>query len=267
MSDFKIYHAPVSYYSMMVRMAFADLEIEDVSYEKIDIHHEMAHLHPDYIKKNPNMTIPTVEHEGRFFTESKNVIEFLASEYADTEIVQTCTQELSEWLEAHYQQGIEYFTVSHLVKRYPFFKYAFAWRMEKGLQEIEKYRPDHPELNAAYTRKLGLLRWRQYHLHEKESFESSEEFMLALLRKMHTKLSDDRPYIMGDQYSLIDSLNTVFLARVMQVNGTLGTDRYLRKYWQRLKKREQFKQANILYKSPVKGFWAIWERPIKRISL
>jgi Glutathione S-transferase, N-terminal domain len=55
----RLYHAASSYYSMIARLALAE---GGIAYEPVfvEIHFRMAQQQPDYVRLNPNMTVPTL---------------------------------------------------------------------------------------------------------------------------------------------------------------------------------------------------------------
>jgi glutathione S-transferase len=55
----RLYHAPSSYYSMIARLALAE---GGIAHEPVfvDIHFRMSQQQPDYVRLNPNMTVPTL---------------------------------------------------------------------------------------------------------------------------------------------------------------------------------------------------------------
>src|SRR5262245_46513724 len=55
----RLYHAPSSYYSMIARLALAE---GGIAYEPVfvEIHVRMTQQQPDYVRLNPNMTVPTL---------------------------------------------------------------------------------------------------------------------------------------------------------------------------------------------------------------
>src|ERR1700748_2147568 len=71
----RLYHTPSSYYSMIARLALAEGRI---AYEPVfvDIHFRATQQKPDYVRLNPNMTVPTLVLADRILHQSRDIAEY-----------------------------------------------------------------------------------------------------------------------------------------------------------------------------------------------
>ena len=109
----RLYHAPSSYYSMIARLALRE---GGRAYEPIfvDIHFRMAQQEPDYVRLNPNMTVPTLALPDRTLPQSRDIAEY-ALGVADDEL----DAETRSWTDLHYGFPIEEFTFGGMLARNP----------------------------------------------------------------------------------------------------------------------------------------------------
>jgi ganglioside-induced differentiation-associated protein 1 len=68
----RLYHALSSYYSMIARLALVE---GGIAYEPVvvDIHVKMVQQRPDYVRLNPNMTVPTLVLADRILDQSRTL--------------------------------------------------------------------------------------------------------------------------------------------------------------------------------------------------
>jgi tetrachloro-p-hydroquinone reductive dehalogenase len=109
----RLYHAPSSYYSMIARLALAE---GGIAYEPVfvDIHFRMSQQQPDYVRLNPNMTVPTLVLADRILDQSRDI-----AEYALGVSEATLDGETKAWLDLHYAYPIEELTFGGVLARNP----------------------------------------------------------------------------------------------------------------------------------------------------
>ena len=100
----RLYHALSSYYSMIARLALVE---GGIAYESraIDIHFRMVQQQPDYVRLNPNMTVPTLVLPDRILDQSRDI-----AEYALGVGEATIDGDTKSWLDLHYGYPIEELT-------------------------------------------------------------------------------------------------------------------------------------------------------------
>src|SRR6185437_6091574 len=109
----RLYHAPSSYYSMIARLALAE---GGVAYEPVfeEIHVRMRQQQPDYVRLNPNMTVPTLVLPDRILDQSRDI-----AEYALGVREATLDGETKAWLDLHYAYPIEELTFGGILAHNP----------------------------------------------------------------------------------------------------------------------------------------------------
>src|SRR5215831_8527833 len=109
----RLYHALSSYYSMIARLALIE---GGIAYESsvIDIHLKMVQQQPDYVRLNPNMTVPTLVLPGRNLDQSRDIaVHALGVSEA------TLDGDTKAWLDLHYGYEVEQLTFGGLLARNP----------------------------------------------------------------------------------------------------------------------------------------------------
>src|SRR6185437_8191340 len=107
----RLYHAPSSYYSMIARLALAE---GGVAYEPVfeEIHVRMRQQQPNYVRLNPNMTVPTLVLADRILDQSRAIAEYALGVGAPDD-------EAKAWLDLHYLYPIEELTFGGILARNP----------------------------------------------------------------------------------------------------------------------------------------------------
>jgi ganglioside-induced differentiation-associated protein 1 len=240
----ELYHAPSSYYSMIARFALAE---KGVAYRPVfvDIHARMSQQAPDYVRLNPNMTVPTLVGPGLVLTESRNIAQYaygLAAGQAD--------KETSGWLDLHYSFPIEELTFGRLIVRRRLARVIVPRRLEAAKRRLTELAAAHPDLAALYRRRADVMASRilgfDPHLLATLDQRRSDE-AIGLLDRLETTLSDDRETLVASGFGLADIVWTVFLAR-MEFTG-MGAEILkrpaLERYWRRGQQRPSFVAADI----------------------
>jgi len=120
----RLYHALSSYYSMIARLALAE---GGIAYEPVvvDIHLKMVQQQPDYVRLNPNMTVPTLVLADRILDQSRDI-----AEYALGASEATLDGETKAWLDLHYGYPIEELTFGGLLARNPLARIMIPKRLD-----------------------------------------------------------------------------------------------------------------------------------------
>src|SRR5512139_1329180 len=105
----RLYHALSSYYSMIARLALVE---GGIAYEPavVDIHDRMIQQQPDYVRLNPNMTVPTLVLADRMLDQSRDF-----AEYALGVRAATLDGGAKAWLELHNGYPLEELTFGGLL--------------------------------------------------------------------------------------------------------------------------------------------------------
>ena len=140
----RLYHALSSYYSMIARLALIE---GGIAYESvvIDIHLKMVQQQPDYVRLNPNMTVPTLVLPDRILDQSRDI-----AEYALGVSEATIDGETKAWLDLHYGYPIEELTFGGILARNPLARIMIPKRLEATRRQLLALAARNPDLAAVY---------------------------------------------------------------------------------------------------------------------
>ena len=186
-----LYHGDISNCSMRVRMTLEEKGLEWVSHH-IDLK-KKENVTEEYFGINPNGLVPTLVHDGVVHIESNEIIDYLDLTFPDPSLRQDQVEaEMLDWLRLAGS--------IHVPAIKP---YVYATKMQKKLQKTE-------EEERRYENLQQNEELKSFHSKHAGSSQFTEEDISAAERRLNevfTKLDDtlaDRPWIMGDDYSLAD---------------------------------------------------------------
>src|SRR5215510_11318475 len=135
-----LYHALSSYYSTIARLALIE---GGIAYESavIDIHVKMVQQQPDYVRLNPNMTVPTLVLPDRILDQSRDI-----AEYALGVSTATLDGDTKAWLDLHYGYPIEELTFGGLLARNPLARIMVPRRLESVRRRLLERAAQNPDL-------------------------------------------------------------------------------------------------------------------------
>jgi len=248
MPTLALYHNPLSVCSMKTRLALEEKGLEWTG-RKIDIVHAQEQLEPWYIRLNSNGVIPTLSHtngETKVITNSATIIRYVASLTEGNSLLPTNNEDV---------QTMEKLITSADDIDLQILSYARHPSMEKSEAildlRIEKSRAlaiEHPELaesyNASAERSL-----------KNKNFRADTEFVDQIEKDAHASLTfaesqlAHNTYLVGETYTLADVIWTVVLSRLelLGYDDWLSADSFpfIAKYYEAMKNRKSFKDANI----------------------
>ncbi len=240
----RLYHARSSYYSMIARLALIE---GGVAYEPVvvDIHLRMAQQRPDYVRLNPNMTVPTLVLPDRVLDQSRDI-----AEYALGVGEATLDGDTKAWLDLHYGYPIEELTFGGLLARNPLARIMIPKRLESIRRRLLERAAQTPDLAKTYEERAAVFAERV------RTFDPASVVQLAQKRRaeaigfmdrLEQALHDGRGVIVPPAYGAADVVWTVFLARMEFVG--LGVELRKRpalaRYWRAVQARPSFAPADI----------------------
>jgi glutathione S-transferase len=240
----RLYHTPSSYYSMIARLALAE---GGIPYESVlvDIHARMRQQRPDYVRLNPNMTVPTLVLADRILDQSRDI-----AEYALGAGEASPAGEAKTWIDLHYAYPIEELTFGGILARSPLARVMIPKRLRSVRRRLLACAAEHPDLAPAYAARAEVFAERVrvfdpdavVRLAQQRRIEA-----IGLLDRMQKTLDDGRAVMVPPAYGVADVVLTVFLAR-MEFAG-LGAEipkrPALARYWQAMQARPSFSAADI----------------------
>ena len=105
----------------------------------VDIHLKMAQQQPDYVRLNPNMTVPTLVLADRILDQSRDI-----AEYALGVSAATLDGETKAWLDLHYGYPIEELTFGGLLARNPLARIMILRRLESVRRRLLQRAAQNP---------------------------------------------------------------------------------------------------------------------------
>ncbi|MFO1084083.1 MAG: glutathione S-transferase family protein [Reyranellaceae bacterium] len=240
----RLYHTPSSYYSMIARLALAE---GGVAYEPVfvDIHFRLSQQEPDYVRLNPNMTVPTLVLADRVLDQSRDIAchALGASEAA-------LDGETKAWLDLHYAYPIEELTFGGILARNPLARIMIPRRLAATERKLLERARRHPELADIYKVRAAVF------AHRVSTFDPAAVVQLSQVRRaeaigfmdrFETLFGDGRATMAPPAYGVGDVVLTVFLARMefAGLGAELGRRPALVRYWRTMRARPSFATADI----------------------
>jgi ganglioside-induced differentiation-associated protein 1 len=240
----KLYHAPSSYYSMIARMALAENAIR---YRPVfvDIHARMSQQEPDYVRLNPDMTVPTLVGPDFVLAQSRDIAEFafgLRESGVDAET--------RAWLDLHYGFPIEELTFGRLLTRNPLTRVMIPKRLQAARRRLVALAAANPDLAGLYDKRAEVFAARVIAfdphllgvLAERRQAEA-----ISFLDRLEAVLADGRSSLVPPRFGVADVAWTVFLAR-MEFAGLreeVAKRPALARYWRAASARPAYAAADI----------------------
>jgi ganglioside-induced differentiation-associated protein 1 len=240
----RLYHAPSSYYSMIARLALAE---GGIAYEPVfvDIHFRMSQQQPDYVRLNPNMTVPTLVLADRILDQSRDI-----AEYALGVSEATLDGETKVWLDLHYAYPIEELTFGGVLARNPVARIMIPKYLEAARRRLLARAAENPDLAEVYEARAAVFAERVRTLDPAAVMRLSERRRaeaIGFMDRLEQTLRDGCAVLVPPAYGVADVVWTVFLAR-MEFAG-LGAEipkrPALARYWRAMQARSSFSAADI----------------------
>lgn len=207
-----LYNAPPSYYSQIARLGLVEAGI-DFDSRVIDIHRRRQNLEPDYVRLNPNMTVPTLVLPDRTLVESRDILEYALG---------AGDGEAKGWVDRHYTFEIEQLTFGKLLSWNPIARTMIPRGMETQEANLRKLASQHPDLAPLYLGRADVFVARR------RTFDASQVAALWSARlgearghldALEAALADGRATLVPTGYGPADVVWTVFLARLRFIHA------------------------------------------------
>ena len=239
-----LYSNNSSYYSMIARLVLAE---KGVAYDlhNIDIHINMEQFSPEYVKIQPNMTVP----------DSHKILLFVNQNFAGVELCpDKDSAAILKSLDLHYTFSIEDLTMGNALRKSPIARFALARGLQRASRRCRELMRTHPEFKVACENKLQLEVQREKLILSKENnYAQMLEQAISLCDNLENELGQHE-FAASNQYSLADVVWTVYLARLLMIkfDHLIMESKNLHAYWQRMTARDSYLKANLCTKMPLK---------------
>jgi len=243
----RLYHAPSSYYSMIARLALAE---GGIAYEPVfvDIHYRSSQQQPDYVRLNPNMTVPTLLLEDRILDQSRDI-----AEYGLGVSEGRLDGETKAWLDLHYAYPIEELTFGGILARHPLARIMIPRQLKAAHRRLLAHAAENPDLAEVYEARAAVFAERVRTFDPDGVVRLSQrrrDEAVGLMDRLEQTLSDGRAVIVPPAYGLTDVVFTAFLARMefAGLGGRIPQRPALARYWRAMQARPSFSAADIWIK-------------------
>jgi glutathione S-transferase len=229
---------------MIARLALAE---GGVAYEPVfvDIHVKRTQQQPDYVRLNPNMTVPTLVLADRILDQSRDI-----ATYALGVDEATLNEDAKAWLDLHYGYPIEELTVGGILARNPMARIMIPKLLRSTHRRLLRFAAENPDLAAVYGARAEVFAERA------RIFDPASAMRLAqqrraeamdIMDRMERTLSDGRVAIVPPAYGIVDTVLTVFLGRMefAGLSGEILKRPALIRYWRAMQARPAFAAADI----------------------
>jgi ganglioside-induced differentiation-associated protein 1 len=240
----RLYHAPSSYYSMIARLALAE---GGIGYEPVfvDIHLHMSQQLPDYVRLNPNMTVPTLVLPGRILDQSRTIAEFALGAADDA-----LDAETRRWLDLHYSYPIEELTFGGFLARHRLARFMIPKKLAASHRRLLAMAAANPDLAEAYEARAAVFAERARIFDPEKALrlaETRRAEAIGLMDRLESHLADGRAVMLPPTYGLADVVWTVFLARMefVGMGAEIAKRPALARYWGAMQARTSFAAADI----------------------
>lgn len=240
----RLYHNPSSYYSMIARLALAE---GGIAYERVfvDIHLRASQQRPDYVRLNPNMTVPSLVLPERILDQSRSIAEY-ALGVADGAL----DAETKFWVDLHYDYPIEELTFGGFLSRNPMARIMIPRMLAAAHRRLLADAAAYPDLAGVYTARAVVFAERMRVFDPDKAVRLSQTRRaeaIGFMDQLQNRLADGRAVLVPPAYGIADVVWTVFLAR-MEFSG-LGAEitkrAGLARYWRAMQARPSFTAADI----------------------
>jgi glutathione S-transferase len=188
----ELYNFPASTCSQKVRICLQEKGLEWIDH--ILDARQSEHLTPEYLKLNPNGVVPTLMHDGQPVIESTVIVEYLNDVFPDPPLTPDTPIEIARmrsWL--HFLEEVPTPAV-----RYPSFQKVLINPFKKISPEKFESATESRPLRSDFYKRMG-----QDGFSEGEMNKAFDDIKLTAER-MENALSDGRPWIMGERFTLAD---------------------------------------------------------------
>jgi glutathione S-transferase len=217
------------------------------------------HFSPEYLKLNPKGVVPTLVHDGQVIRESAIICDYLDDLFDQSPLKpETGAQKarMREWV----KDGDDY--VFEAVGSLSFASVFRARMLEMSIDQ----RAEHWRKQKVLDRALRQVSCVELGLDSPYVTRAIASWDRTW-RYIEEALSQGRPWLMGDQFTLADLCYAPFIARIagLQLLDVWLADRPLsRAWWERLAARPSFKVADVGPSSMERGIYAEEGRKIAK---
>jgi ganglioside-induced differentiation-associated protein 1 len=229
---------------MIARMALNEARIIYSSHI-VDIHFGNKHFAPEYVRLNPNITVPTLEGHGFVLKDSREIVLYA---FGLDEL--SIDQQTSFWLDLHYEFPIDELTFGQAMRSNIFAWLIIPWRLRFLKRKLLNLAEFHQELAEVYLKSASKFDHRIKTFTHKSlniTVNRCTTDAFDLLDQLNIQLSHGLPHLCGDSFGPADIVWGVFLARInfLGFADELKKRHHVARYWATVQTRSSFTVSDI----------------------
>lgn len=235
----ELYYFENSICSERVLMTLAEKQVTDWIPHHVHLF-ERAQFDPNYLKINPKAQVPTLVHNGEIIRESSLICDYLDEIYPDPALKPkklSLVSRMREWIKDADESGFEGVASLSFVINFRTKLLAMSvedreayWAGQTVLERTQRQKSCVFEgLDSPYALR-AIAAWERI-------FQSIDE-----------TVSDNHPWLMGEQFTLADLNFAPFVARLdglKLVDSWLKSRPCAKNWWHALKNRQSYIQAEV----------------------
>ncbi len=236
-----LYHARLSFYSQIIRLILAEKQVEYREKIVFPGPPDFGSYHPDYMRLNPNGTVPTLVVKDRVFTDSYQLIFKINKLFDGPDLNGTNTITTGTWIVRVYALAQRELAFGQGVAR------AAGEKVnQRRIELLQSYAQQYPDLAAAYRAKLADIESFNETLQHRSHIETiRQNFHRAM--SILNKVLGNLPYVAGKEYTVADCAWTAVVARMKILdNDPCPGLPCLAEWFERMRNRPSYRQAKIV---------------------
>ena len=260
-----LYHVPPSFYSQIVRLALAEKGIEYDSQYVIPGPSSYESYAPWYMRLNRGGTVPTLAHDGKVVSDSRDILRHLDSRFPGANLWQKNSCNRTERVD-HFVQELYAISFRELSYGSPALLRLGVWINKKRVQNLRQRQREAPQLTDLYDAKIEDIENFSRNALDADRMRQAWASHCQKLDRLENALWH-RTHIVGNDYTMADLVWTVGIARlkVLGMNPFEGRPA-LKKWYARMKARPSFRQAQVMERfQPSAILRVLWSKLKKRL--
>ena len=256
-SSVTVYGCYGSFCTQKVYLTLAAKRVE-AARRNVNIGPPMENYEPWYARINPNMVVPTLDHDGTIVCNSSTIIRYIDEHFDGPALMPNdpvARADVERWIERI--DALRIRELSYGRMRGIMARLRDRIIMPRRVKMLRRYQARSPELADAYQRRIDdVERWIDV-MRRPVDIERLREDLLAVLDDLEAALGQ-HSLVVGEGYTLADVMATVLVARV-KVMRFADLERWpaIGTYYARMKQRPQFPADDIVDKLDKQRLFAL----------
>ncbi|HGG57134.1 MAG TPA: glutathione S-transferase family protein [Nannocystis exedens] len=235
-----------SLYTQIVYLALAEKGVE-FDRHAVNIGPALENYEPWYARIHRNMVIPTIEHDGAYICESAAIVRYLDATFEGPPLLPAdpaAREQALAWVDRISALPLRELSYSRITGVLALLRDRVL--MPRRLRILEKNKKKAPELAALYDARIADVRSWISTIAQPAKIEAARTMLEKLLSELDTRLQS-ADFIIGNNYSLADTMATVLSARMLALKiAELSEYPALAAHYARMKARPHFPKDDIV---------------------